>query len=77
MRVLVEENDIAVQEVPVNQRQEGYVPFLKYMLTESQKDPKLNGLYSEHDDVQYGLAGRNHLLQVLRALIMGWSGPSM
>ena len=47
------ENGVAVQEVPVNKRPEGYVSFLDYNLIESQKDPKLSGLYDKHDDVQY------------------------
>ena len=69
------ENGVAVQEVPWNMRRDGYQSILEYNLSESKKDPKLNGLYGEHDDVRYGLVGHNHLLQVCRGFLKGMMWP--
>ena len=69
------ENGVAVQEVPWNMREAGYQSILDYNLSESKKDPKLNGLYGEEDDIRYGMVGHNHLLQVSRGFLKGMMWP--
>ena len=65
---------LAVEEVPVDKRPDGYVTYWVYNNRESGKDPKLSGLYGRRDLVKWGLCAHNHLLQICRAFLVGMLG---
>ena len=68
---MVNKAGVAVEEVPVTSRPEGYITCKDYNLRESAKDSRLSGLFKEEEVVQFGLVAHNHMLLICRALLAG------